>query len=188
MALTDLPGVLLHRDNATPFDPKWTAFICRTENVRTVGRLVILTGAFYLHATRMQNGCSFLCWGYRWLVRQGGTVVPVCVAYRCLSMRSTAKGPPSLLAVPGDRRAVELGQPPVPALLRAPDHDVGRAGSIFRRPRGVRPEHAGMYSQTAVCAQYNSSLTSLEADVDTVRTRFLSLLTRRHDYGDMAIS
>ena len=54
------------------------------------------------------------------------------------------KGPFSVLAVPGDRRAVELGQPAVPALQRAPDQHAGRPHRLLRSALALRPKHAGM--------------------------------------------
>lgn len=53
------------------------------------------------------------------------------------------KGPPSVLALPGDRRAVELGEPAVPALQRAPDQHAGRPDSLLRSAVAFRPKHAG---------------------------------------------
>lgn len=56
-----------------------------------------------------------------------------------------AKGPSSLLAVPGDRRAVELGEPEVSALQRAPDQHAGRPCSLLRHPFSFRAKHTGTY-------------------------------------------
>lgn len=46
-------------------------------------------------------------------------------------------------AVPGDRRAVELGQPAVPTLRRAPSYHACRASRILHRASPLGREHAG---------------------------------------------
>ena len=48
-----------------------------------------------------------------------------------------------MLAVSGDRRAVELGQPAVPTLRRAPSYHACRASRILHRASPVGGEHAG---------------------------------------------
>lgn len=53
------------------------------------------------------------------------------------------QGPSSVLAVPGDRRAVELGEPAVPALQRAADQHAGRPCPLLRPALAFRPRHAG---------------------------------------------
>lgn len=46
-------------------------------------------------------------------------------------------------AVPGDRRAVELGQPAVPTLRRAPSYHACRASRILYLASRLGREHAG---------------------------------------------
>lgn len=75
----------------------------------------------------------------------------ICGMYVIYAPPTAKKGPSSVLPVPGDRGAVELGEPAVPALQRAPHQHAGRPRPLLRSALAFRPKHAGMYFMYRSC-------------------------------------